>query len=377
MFKRNLKIGFIKGGQLGKMLLQVAPSFDVATFVMDNDPHCPCRHLCHEFVLGDSMSFDDVYRFGKQVDVLTFEYEHVNTDALKKLKAEGGAVCPDPAIIELVQDKGRQKEFYRTHGIPTAPFHLVANREALKSHRDFFPAFQKTCKAGYDGKGVYKVTAEADIANAFNENSVLEKYVDFAKEIAVIVARNASGETAVYPLVEMVFHPTKHLVELLCAPADVSKGIEKKAKDIALNLVNQLKLIGVLAVEMFVTKEGDVLVNEIAPRVHNSGHHTIEGCFTSQFEQHLRAIMGLPLGTTAMTAPAVMVNILGDEGHEGQARYEGVDKALALGGVYIHLYGKAITKPFRKMGHATVVDKDLNSALLKARQVKDLIKVKV
>ena len=375
-YRRGLKIGFIKGGQLGKMMLQAAPSFDVKAYVLDNDANCPCRDLCHEFVLGDSLNYDDVYAFGKKVDVLTFEYEHVNVEALRQLKKEGLSIYPDPDIIALVQDKGVQKEFYRQHNIPTADFKMVANRLALRACTDMLPAVQKTCKAGYDGKGVYKINSAEDIHSAFDEPSVLEELIDFDKEIAVIVARNVFGEVAVYPVVEMVFHPTKHLVEFLRCPADIAPAIEKKAKDIALALVNQLNLVGVLAVEMFVTRDGKVLVNEIAPRVHNSAHHTIEGTFTSQFEQHLRAVMNLPLGLTDITAPSVMVNILGADGFEGLARYEGVEEALRLGGVYIHLYGKEITKPFRKMGHATIIGHDAAQAMNKARQVKDLIKVR-
>jgi len=376
MFKRHLKLGLIKGGQLGKMMLQVAPSFDIQSFVLDDDINCPCRHLCTEFTQGDAMNFDDVYTFGKKLDVLTFEYEHINVEALQKLKAEGLSIYPDPDIIELVQDKGRQKEFYRKHGIPTADFQIVPNRLALKACTDFFPAVQKTCRAGYDGKGIYKLKSEADIPEAFNEPSVLEKFIDFDKEIAIVLARNIDGEIAVYRAVEMVFHPQKNLVEYLCSPANISPEIEKKATALAMYLLRELNLIGVLAVEMFVTKQGEVLVNEIAPRVHNSGHHTIEGALTSQFEQHLRAVMGLPLGLTTMTLPAVMVNLLGDENYEGKAIYQGVEEALGLGGVYIHLYGKSITKPFRKMGHATILDSDSAIALQKAHQVKELIKIK-
>jgi 5-(carboxyamino)imidazole ribonucleotide synthase len=374
MFKRHLKLGLIKGGQLGKMLLQEAPSYDVRSFVMDDDVNCPCRHLCFEFTQGDPTNFDDVYAFGKKVDVLTFEYEHINVEALQKLKSEGLCIYPDPSIIELVQDKGRQKEFYRRHNIPTADFQIVANRLALKACTDFFPAVQKTCKAGYDGKGVYKLTDKSDIADAFNEPSVLEKHIDFDKEISVIVARNWDGQEAVYKPVEMLFHPQKNLVEFLRCPADISAAVEKKATAIALDILHQLNLVGILAVEMFV-KGNEVLVNEIAPRVHNSGHHTIEGALTSQFEQHLRAVMDLPLGLTDMTLPSVMVNLLGEDGYEGKAMYEGIEKALALEGVYIHLYGKTKTKPFRKMGHATILDRDIKKAFAKARKVKELIKI--
>jgi 5-(carboxyamino)imidazole ribonucleotide synthase len=376
MFKRDLKIGFIKGGQLGKMILQKAPSFDIQSFVMDDDVHCPCRDLCHDFTQGDALNFDDVYAFGKKVDVLTFEYEHINVEALKKLQAEGLPIFPDPGIIALVQDKGRQKEFYRSHGIPTADFRIVPNRLALKACTDLFPAVQKTCKAGYDGKGIYKLKDANDIPGAFNEPSVLEKHIDFDKEISIVLARNINGEVAVYRPVEMVFHPLKNLVEFIRCPADISAVIEKKATAIALHILNQLNLIGILAVEMFVTRDGQVLVNEIAPRVHNSGHHTIEGALTSQFEQHLRAVMGLPLGLTDISMPSVMVNLLGDEDHEGRAVYHGIEQALALGGVYIHLYGKAVTKPYRKMGHATIIDQDINKAFERAHRVKELIKIR-
>ncbi len=375
MFKRHLKLGLIKGGQLGKMILQEAPSFDVISFVMDDDINCPCRHLCTEFTQGDAMNFDDVYAFGKKLDVLTFEYEHINVEALKKLQSEGLSIYPDPSIIELVQDKGRQKEFYRQHGIPTADFQIIPNRLALKACTDFFPAVQKTCKAGYDGKGIFKLKDEADIAQAFNEPSVLERHVDFDKEISIVMARNSEGMVAVYRAVEMVFHPDRNLVEFLRCPADIPAEVEKKATAIAMYLLGELNLIGVLAVEMFVTKAGEVLVNEMAPRVHNSGHHTIEGALTSQFEQHLRAVLGLPLGLTDMTWPSVMVNLLGDEHGDGPAVYHGIVQALALGGVYIHLYGKTRTKPYRKMGHATIVDKDILKALDKAGCVKEIIKV--
>lgn len=375
MFRRQIRVGVIKGGQLGKMLLQEAASFDIHAMVMDNDAHCPCRHLA-DFTQGDCDSYDDVYAFGKKVDVLTFEYEHINVEALKRLKAEGVLVYPDPSILEMVQNKGVQKEFYRRNGIPTSDFKLVNNRLALRMHEDFFPAVQKTCKAGYDGKGIYKINTKEDMAGAFDEPSVIEKWVDFDKEISVLMARNAKGETIFYPTVEMMFHPQKNLVEYLLCPANIGADIDAKAREIALKIAQTIDLVGVLAVEMFVDKQGRVLVNEIAPRVHNSGHHTIEGALTSQFEQHMRAVLGLPLGATDLTLPSVMVNILGTEGYEGAARYEGVEEALAQGAVFIHLYGKAVTKPFRKMGHATILDKDINQALAKARIVKDTIQVR-
>ncbi len=375
-FRRGIRLGLIKGGQLGKMILQAAPSFDVHSVVMDNDPHCPCRHLCSEFVLGDSMNFSDVVSFGHKVDVLTVEFEHVNTEALLQLKKDGVHVYPDPFILAMVQNKAKQKEFYRTYGIPTAEYRLVPNRLGINAHLDFLPAIQKTCMAGYDGKGVYKIGSEEDLAGAFDQPSLLEHWVDVDREIAVLIARGIDGNTAIYPTVEMVFHPQKNLVEFLFAPADISPKHEQEARKLATDIAHRLNMVGVLAVEMFITKGGEVLVNEIAPRVHNSGHHTIEGVLTSQFEQHVRAVLGLPLGPVDTTSCAVMVNILGDDGYEGLARYEGVEAALALGHVFVHLYGKNITKPFRKMGHATILASNRTEAMAKAQKVKELIKVR-
>ena len=361
---------------MGRMLADAAVSFDARLSVMDDDPLCPCREVCRDLTQGNPLNYDDVYTFGKSVDVLTLEYEHVNAQALKQLEADGVAVHPSAAVIELVQDKGRQKEFYRASGIPTADFVLAANAAEIRAHKGFLPAVQKTRQAGYDGKGIHKIACAGDMDDAFDEPSVLERLVDLDKEIAVIVARNTKGETAVYPTVEMMFHPKRNLVEFLLCPAGLPAPVERAAKEIALTLVEKLKVVGVLAVEMFVTKDGKVLVNEIAPRVHNSGHHTIEANVTSQFQQHLRAVLGLPLGPTQTIMPSVMVNILGEPGSEGKARYEGVEAALALGNVHVHLYGKQITKAYRKMGHATVLDKDLDTALAKARRVKEMIKVR-
>jgi 5-(carboxyamino)imidazole ribonucleotide synthase len=370
------KIGFIKGGQLARMILQQTAGFGIKSYVLDDDPACPARELCDDFSLGESSDFDDVYRFGKKLDLLTFEYEHINIEALKKLQSEGLPVYPDPKILEIVQDKGLQKNFYKDHDIPTSEFRLVAGRPDLATCTNLLPAVQKTRRAGYDGRGVHRLDTAGDYATAFNEPSIVERRVDFEKEISVLLARNAKGETAVYPTVEMLFHPIKNLVEFLLSPANIPKDVDAQARRIALQIAGTLGVVGVLAVEMFVTKEGAVLVNEIAVRVHNSGHHTIEANCTSQFEQHMRAVLGMPLGPTDATSAAVMVNILGGEGFEGPAKYEGIPEAIGMGGVYVHLYGKAITRPFRKMGHATVVDANANEALRKARQVKDLIKVK-
>jgi len=377
MGQKKLKVGLIKGGQLGLMLLEASRSFDIQTFVLDDDPNCPCRSLCDEFVLGNCEDFDDVYAFGKKVDLITFEYEHINIDALKKLHKEGLAIFPSPDSLAIVQDKGRQKEFYRDNAIATSPFHLINNKQAIAPLVSRFPVVQKTRKAGYDGKGVMKLNGLDDLGKAFDGPSVLEEYVDFVNEIAVVVARNQQGEIALYPTVSMVFHPVQNLVEFLASPANITADVDAKARRLAIKIAEQINLVGVMAVEMFVTKDNEVLVNEIAPRVHNSGHHTIEANVTSQFEQHWRAVLGLPLGSTAIKSPAVMVNILGEAGFDGKARYEGIEEAIKLGGVHVHLYGKAITRPFRKMGHATIVDENVDKALTKARIVKEIIKVKV
>ena len=361
---------------MGRMLADAAVGFDARLSVMDDDPLCPCREVCQDFTRGDPLNYADVHAFGKSVDVLTLEYEHVNADALKQLEADGVAVHPSAAVIALVQDKGKQKEFYRANNIPTADFVLVAGRADIQAHKDLLPVVQKNRQSGYDGKGIHKIASAGDIETAFDGPSVLERLVDLDKEIAVIAARNTKGETTVYPTVEMMFHPKRNLVEFLLCPADLPASVERAAKEIALGLVEKLKVTGVLAVEMFVTRDGKVLVNEIAPRVHNSGHHTIEANVTSQFQQHLRAVLGLPLGPTDTVMPSVMVNILGDPGFEGKACYEGVDAAMALGGVHVHLYGKQITRAYRKMGHATILDKDLGAALAKARKVKEMIKVR-
>ncbi len=376
MAKQKLRVGLIKGGQLGLMLLEAAKGFDVQTFVLDDDPNCPCRHLCDNFVQGDCQNFDQVFMFGKSLDLLTFEYEHINIDALKELQSAGLTIYPDPKILSVVQDKGTQKEFYRTHEIPTSPFHLIRSKEELKSLKVALPFVQKTRKAGYDGKGVLKINTKADLDRAFDEPCVVEEFIDFEKEIAVVVARNLKGDVEVYPTVEMVFHPVKNLVEFLASPANITPEVHIEARRIAVDLAHQLEMVGILAVEMFVTKSGKVLVNEIAPRVHNSAHHTIEANVTSQFEQHWRAVLGMPLGSTDIKSPAVMVNILGEDGCQGKARYEGIEDAKQLGDVYVHLYGKAITKPFRKMGHATILDGKIDRALTKARLVKEIIKVK-
>jgi 5-(carboxyamino)imidazole ribonucleotide synthase len=374
-FYQNFKLGVLGGGQLGRMLIQSAIDFNMHISVLDPDKEAPCNHLANEFVVGNVNDFDTVYQFGKGKDLITIEIENVNTDALQKLEDEGVKVYPQPKVVKLIQDKRTQKQFYKENGIPTADFVLIENREELALHTDFLPAVQKLGRAGYDGRGVTKLNSKAELAKGFDEPSVLEKLIDFEKEISVIVARNSSGQTVTFPVTELVFHPTAHLVEFLFSPADVSYEVGKEAKQIAVSIIEKLGMVGLLAVEMFVTKDGKILVNEIAPRTHNSGHQTIEANFTSQFQQHLRAILNLPLGSTSIKMPAAMVNLLGEKGYTGLARYQGIENVMQTEGVYVHLYGKEITKPFRKMGHVTILDHDIEKLKLKAKFVKDNLKV--
>lgn len=368
------RLGILGGGQLGRMLLQDAINLDINISVLDPDPEAPCRHLADHFETGSFKDYDTVYRFGKTVDILTVEIEHVNVDALEALEKEGVIVRPSSRILRLVQDKGAQKIFYRTHGIPTAEFHLIEHHEELPGHAGLLPVMQKLRTGGYDGKGVTPLRTVTDFTTAFNAPSVLEKMVDFDKELAVIVARNRSGECVSYPAVEMEFNPEANLVELLFCPAGITLDIEKKAEEIARRLAIAIELEGVLAVEMFLTKTGELLVNEMAPRPHNSGHATIEANVTSQYEQHLRAVLNLPLGETRLLTPAVMVNILGEKSAEGRVVYVGLRECLSMSGVHLHLYGKRNTKPFRKMGHVTICDNQLTNAIQKAKVVQQKLK---
>lgn len=374
-FDPQHKIGVLGGGQLGRMLIQNAINYNLNISVLDPDGNAPCKGISN-FTKGSITDFETVYKFGKDKEIITIEIENVNTEALKALEKEGKKVYPQPELIELIQDKGLQKMFYQRNGIPTADFFLVENKEQIGKYAGFFPFFQKLRKGGYDGKGVVKLSNPDNLEKAFNEPSVLERLVDFDKEISVIVARNPNGEIKCFPVVECEFNPQANLVEFLFSPAAIKKNIEKEAYSIATTVAEKLKIVGLLAVEMFVTKDGKVLVNEIAPRPHNSGHQTIEANVVSQFEQHWRAILNLPLGDTSIIKPGVMINLLGEMGYEGPAKYEGLEDVMKFGGVYVHLYGKALTKPFRKMGHVTIVDDEMVKAKQKAKTVKQLLKVK-
>lgn len=369
-------LGILGGGQLGRMVIQSAISYNIDVHILDPDPNAPCKSICQKFVNGSLNDFETVYAFGQDCDIITIEIENVNTDALQKLADEGKEVYPQPHIIKMIQDKRLQKQFYREKGIPTAAFILTENKAEVIRNASFLPAVNKLGREGYDGRGVQILRTESDLPKAFEAPGLLEKLIDFDKEIAVIVAKNKRGETKAFPAVECAFHPTANLVEFLFSPAVISSEIEKKAQEIALRVIEELGMIGILAVEMFVTKSGEILVNEIAPRPHNSGHHTIEGNFTSQFEQHFRAVMDMPLGDTSLRSAAAMVNLLGEEGYTGPAYVEGIDAAMAQKGVYVHLYGKKLTKPFRKMGHVTVLDEDLDVLKKRALEIKELIKIK-
>ena len=372
---KNFKLGILGGGQLGRMFIQEAINYNVSVSVLDNDSNAPCAELAAEFIVGNLNDFDAVYHFGKSVQLLSIEIENVNVDALERLEKEGLPVFPQPSVLRMIKDKGLQKIFYRENNIPTADFFLVNNKAEIKKYAAQFPFMQKLRTGGYDGKGVTKIVTDKDVDNAFDSPSVLEKFVDFEKEIAVIAARNSSGEIKLYPAVEMEFNADANLVEFLFSPAALSQEIEIKAQTIAHQLLTKTGIVGVLAVEFFVTKTGEVLVNEMAPRPHNSGHQTIEANYTSQYEQHLRAILNLPLGSTKIIQPAVMINILGEQGQEGDANYSGLEEVLKEEGIFIHLYGKKTTKPFRKMGHVTVLNESMEKAKEKAMFVKNTLKV--
>lgn len=377
MIKRfnKLKIGMLGGGQLGRMLLQKAADYSLNFKILDPDPAAPSRFLAEEFVNGSFNDYDSVYKFGKNCDLITIEIEHVNVEALEKLEQEGILVYPQPRIIRLVQDKGLQKEFFQTNNIPTAPFAFVDNVNNMNNENIKLPVMQKLRKGGYDGKGVKKLSSPSDFADAFQEPSLFEEVIPFKKEISVIVVRNKSGDCICYPLVDMEFNPEANLVEFLYSPANVSSVTEEKAKELALKIATKLEIVGVLAVEMFLTADDEIFVNEIAPRPHNSGHHTIEANETSQYEQHLRAILGLPLGKTDILSPSVMVNLLGEKSFEGPVAYQSMEEVLKMPGVHVHLYGKKFTRPFRKMGHVTVLGSTITEAKEKATIVKKLLKV--
>jgi 5-(carboxyamino)imidazole ribonucleotide synthase len=357
------KIGILGGGQLGKMLYQAGSVKHLPMTIMEKSEDCPARIVCQHFVTGDITSYQDVLRFGEGVDIITIEIENVNVEALEKLEATGKKVFPQPSVLKLIRDKGLQKMFYEGFAIPTAEFLLFADaaevKKAVKEGHVKLPFVQKLRKEGYDGRGVQVVRTEQDLNLLFDLPSVVETKVDIKAEISVIVVRNEAGDLKAFPPVQMEFHPTANLVEFLFAPAAIDHDLCDEATRLAVHVAEKLGIVGLLAVEMFVDTQNNVLVNEVAPRPHNSGHHTIEANYTSQYENHLRAITGMPLGSTEANHAAAMVNLLGAEGFEGPTNYEGLEDALRQQGVYVHLYGKSTTKPFRKMGHITIIGKEI------------------
>lgn len=375
-YGHSSRLGMVGGGQLGRMFIQEAINFDVHVHVLDPDANAPCKHIAHSFTQGSLNDYDTLYTFGLDKDVLTVEIENVNIDALEALEKLGKKVFPQPRVLRIIKDKGIQKEFYKEHNIPTAPFQLTENLEDVKQLANQLPFVQKMRTGGYDGKGVQVLRTENDFEKAFETPSVIEEMIPFEKEISIIVARNENGEMAVYPAVECEFSEEANLVEFLFAPANISTEIENNAIELAKSVIEKLEMVGILAVELFLTKDGSLLVNEIAPRPHNSGHHTIECNVTSQFEQHMRSVLNLPLGSTEILQAGAMINLLGEKGYEGDVYYEGLEKFIGKPGVHPHIYGKAQTKSFRKMGHVTIAGKDLEKVKTLALEVKNGIRVR-
>ncbi|MBY0347731.1 MAG: 5-(carboxyamino)imidazole ribonucleotide synthase [Hydrotalea flava] len=370
-----MKVGILGGGQLGRMLLQAAANYTVETFVLERDKHCPAAHLCHHFVQGDITDYNTVYTFGKQVDALTIEIEAVNVAALEQLEAEGIKVYPSPGAIKIIKNKILQKKFYQQHQIPTAPFVITAALNDLFQHTNFLPAVHKIGEGGYDGRGVQIIRSEKEIENGFNDPAVLEKMIAIEKEIAIIVSRNHKGETAVYPPVEMIFDPVLNILEYQIAPARISQQLLWKAEAIAIKVVQELNSAGLFAIEFLIDKQQEIWVNETAPRVHNSGHHTIEASYCSQYDMLWRIILGYPLGNTKLICPSAMINVLGEPGYSGTPIYHGLTDTLKTEQTFVHLYGKLTTKPGRKMGHVTLLAKDEGELIYQAHKIKQMLKV--
>lgn len=378
-FSSDFKLGILGGGQLGKMLLTETQKFDIYTCVLDASEDAPCAAICNEFHAGSLLDFDTVYNFGKKVNTLTIEIENVNVDALEKLEKEGVAVYPTSKTIRTIQNKAKQKLFYVDHNIPTAEFSRFAYADEIKTaikHETLsFPFVWKSAQFGYDGTGVKIVRTYADLDTLPNVECIAEKLIPFKNELAVIVARNVNGDLKTYPVVEMEFHPEANQVEYVICPARIPRQIAKNAEFVALKVAQAFKHVGLLAVELFLTEDDNIVVNEVAPRPHNSGHYSIEAAYTNQFEQHIRAILNLPLGNTSSKVGGVMVNLVGEEDHTGNVFYKNMETILKMDGITPHIYGKKTTKPFRKMGHVTIVHQDLNVARKVAEKVKKTIRV--
>ncbi len=370
-----LKAGILGGGQLGRMLLQAAANYPVETFVMENDAHCPAAHLCHHFTIGDITNFDDVYNFGKALDVLTIEIENVNEDALQKLEDEGVKVFPKPSALKIIKNKITQKEFYKAIEVPSGEFVVTYSKADLEQHKFFIPAVHKIAHGGYDGKGVLIIKTESDFTHAFDSAAVLEKMVDIKKEISMIIAVSQTGETVIYEPVDMVVDQQLNLLNYQISPAVIPEKVMWKAEAVALKVVKELKSPGIFAVELFADVNDNIFVNETAPRVHNSGHHSIEACYSSQFDMLWRVMLAYPMGNTDHILPSAIVNLIGEEGHTGEAHYEGLNDILAMDNVFVHIYGKKQTKPGRKMGHVTILSNEPQELLHKANQIKHGLKV--
>lgn len=375
----KLRLGILGGGQLGKMLCQAAGNWDIETVVLDPLLDCPASTVCSENIEGNFREYDDVAGMAGKADIVTIEIEHVSAGGLKYLKEQGIETRPSAEILEKIKDKGLQKKFYKENGFPTSEFRICNSRKEIADlvvkGEIKFPFVQKLCREGYDGRGVYIVRKEGQLGNLLDGESVVEDLVDIKKELSVIVAQNANNEVRCFKPVEMVFNYDANLVDYLISPANIDPAIASMAEELAENIIKKFGLYGILAVEMFLDKNDKLLINEVAPRPHNSGHQTIESCDTSQYEQHLRALYDLPLGNTEIKSPSVMLNLLGEPGHEGEAVYEGFEECMKIEGVNIHIYGKKITKPFRKMGHITIVDSNIDKALEKADMIKKILKV--
>ncbi len=369
------KCGILGGGQLGRMLLQAAANYPVQTYILENDDECPAAHLCHHFVKGDIKDFDAVYDFGKNLNALTIEIEAVNIDALEKLESEGVKVYPKPSVLRIIKNKAAQKKYYTAHSIPTSQYVIINNRKEISLHADLLPAVQKLAEGGYDGRGVEIIDKLSDAENGFDAESVLEKKVSIKKEIAQIVAVDNNGKTALYPPVEMVFNQIFNLLEYQLSPADIPKTALWKLEAIALAVVRNFNSAGLFAVEFFVDENNNVLVNETAPRVHNSGHHTIEAHYSSQFDMLWRIMLGYPLGNTKAILSSAMINLIGSEGHTGDALYNGLDEVLKIDNAFVHIYGKRQTKPGRKMGHVTVLSNEKADLVHMANKIKSMVQV--
>ncbi|WP_298248011.1 5-(carboxyamino)imidazole ribonucleotide synthase [uncultured Christiangramia sp.] len=378
-FSSDFKLGILGGGQLGKMMLYETRKYDIQTLVLDPSPEAPSRISCDYFEQGDLMDYETVLQFGRKADVLTFEIESINIEALRQLESEGVKTYPSAATLEKIQNKAVQKEFYEKHNLPTAAFKRFPNLKLLKSdvneQKVSLPFVWKSATGGYDGKGVSVIRTEADLANLPDAECIAENLVPFKNELAIIVARNPSGEVRTYPVVEMEFHPTANQVEYVICPARIDNNVAEKARKLAENVSEAFEHVGLLAVEMFQTEDDKIFINEVAPRPHNSGHYSIEASYTNQFEQQIRAILDLPLGKTDSKLGGIMVNLVGDENHEGEVLYKNIERIMGMEGVTPHIYGKKITRPFRKMGHVTIVNKDLGEARKIAEKVKNSIQV--